>query len=176
MNNFKLIIRSIFICAVFLLPTTACKHSGDDSETAVHIDKNKSISINRYLVNKDLDIMRHFVKRKSWKMHLSPDGYFYEIFTEGGQPKIMDNNSVTCDYTVTLLNGTLCYEIKNKVFVVGSSDEISGLHHAVKLLGKGGKARFIFPSHLAHGIQGDFNQIPPRAVLIYNVLVKEVEN
>jgi FKBP-type peptidyl-prolyl cis-trans isomerase len=142
----------------------------------VYVDKNRLVNINKYLVNKDLDIMRHFVKRKSWKMSFSDDGYFYEIFDEGEQPKITDNRHVTCNYNITLLDGTHCYEVKNKVFIVGGSDEISGLHHAVKLLGKGGKARFIFPSHLAYGIQGDFNKIPSRAILVYNVHITEVKN
>ncbi|MDR2026876.1 MAG: FKBP-type peptidyl-prolyl cis-trans isomerase [Prevotellaceae bacterium] len=167
--------RLFFICAVFFL-SIACTHSGDDSERDVYIDKTRLVNMNRYLVNRDLDIIRRYVKRKSWKMSFSGDGYFYEIFNKGEQPEITDHNHITCDYRITLLDGTLCYEIKNKMFVVGGSEEISGLHHAVKLLGKGGKARFIFPSHLAHGIRGDFNKIPSRAVLVYNVHVTEVKN
>ncbi|MDR1583152.1 MAG: FKBP-type peptidyl-prolyl cis-trans isomerase [Prevotellaceae bacterium] len=160
---------------VLFLLITACKHSGssDNSEIVVHIDKNKLVTINRYLVNKDLDIMRHFVERKSWKMSFSNYGYFYEVFDEGENPKITDHKQIICDCSISLLDGTVCYEIKNKVFVVSGSDEISGLHHAVKLLGKGGKARFIFPPHLAYGIQGDFNKIPPRAILLYNIHVKD---
>jgi FKBP-type peptidyl-prolyl cis-trans isomerase len=109
-------------------------------------------------------------------MSFSDNGYFYEIFNVGELPQISDNDRVTCDYTITLPDGTLCYDIKNKIFIVGGSEEISGLHHAVKFLGKGGKARFIFPAHLAYGMQGDFNTIPPRAILIYNVHITEVQH
>jgi FKBP-type peptidyl-prolyl cis-trans isomerase len=166
--------RNIFISVFVFILITACKH-GDDSEPVVYIDKNRLLNINKYLASKDLDIMRHYVKRKSWKMSFSDEGYFYEIFDEGELPKITDNKQIICDCSISLLDGTLCYEIKNKVFVVGNSEEIYGLHHAIKFLGKGGKARFIFPSHLACGIRGDFDKIPPRAILLYKVYVKETK-
>jgi FKBP-type peptidyl-prolyl cis-trans isomerase len=168
--------RNILIYAGFLLSLTACNCSGNDSEEQLaNINKNRLININKYLANKDFDIMRHYVKRKSWKMSLSGEGYFYEILNKGEPPEITDKKQVTCDCRISLLDGTLCYNIKNKVFVVKGTDEIYGLHHAIKLLGNGGKARFIFPSHLTYGIRGDFDKIPPRAILLYNVHVTNVK-
>jgi hypothetical protein len=180
MNKFELItnhkLQIATCCILIILLLVACNCSGDNSESVVYVDKNRLLNINRYLARKDLDIMRHYVKRKSWKMTFSDEGYFYEIFNEGEHPKITDHKQVTCECSISLLDGTPCYEIKNRTFVVGASEEIYGLHHAVKLLGKGGKARFIFPSHLAYGIRGDFDKIPPRAILLYKVQVKEVKN
>jgi FKBP-type peptidyl-prolyl cis-trans isomerase len=167
--------KNIFAYAVFFMLSTACNYSNNDSDPVAHIDKNRLININKYLANKDMDIIRHFIKRKSWQMSSSGEGYFYEIFNEGELPKAMDNTQVTYDCSIALLDGTICYEIKNKVFVVGASEEIYGLHRAVKFMGKGGKARFIFPPHLAYGIQGDFNKIPPRATLLYNVHITEIK-
>jgi FKBP-type peptidyl-prolyl cis-trans isomerase len=173
MKNIKLVMKTIIIYVAIILSITACNRS-DDVEPVILVDKNRLININRYLAKKDLDIMRHYVKRKSWRMSLSDEGYFYEIFNEGGYPKITDNRQIVCDCTISLLDGTLCYTIKNKVFVVGGSDEISGLHHAIKLLGEGGKARFIFPPQLAYGIRGDFDKIPPRTILVYKVHVTKI--
>jgi len=127
------------------------------------------------MANKDFDVMRHFVKRQSWKMSFSDDGYFYGITEKGNSPEISDNSNVMCNYTITLLDGTLCYDRKDVVFVVGSTDEITGLHHAIKRLGNKGKAKFIFPAHLAFGLPGDLNKIPPRAILIYDVTVTNTE-
>jgi FKBP-type peptidyl-prolyl cis-trans isomerase len=165
----------MFVCLVSVLSTVACKRSGDSFDPVAHIDKARMTNINKYLANKDLDIMRHFVKRKSWKMSLAGDGYFYEVLDEGGQPEITDKSQVVYDCRISLLDGTLCYEMKNRAFVVGGSEEIYGLHHAMKFLGRGGKARFIFPPHLAYGIRGDFNKIPPRAILLYTVNVTDVK-
>jgi FKBP-type peptidyl-prolyl cis-trans isomerase len=161
------------VYAVFFLLLTACNKDSDPPPA--HIDKNRLLNINKYLANKDMDVMRHFVKRKSWRMSLSDDGYFYELFNKGEQPGITDKQLVTYDCSIALLDGTLCYEVKNKSFVVGRSEEIYGLHRAIKFLGKGGKARFIFPPHLAYGVLGDFDKIPPRTILLYNVHVTEVK-
>jgi FKBP-type peptidyl-prolyl cis-trans isomerase len=167
--------RKIIIFLCFSLSVTGCEHTGDDAEQITYIDKNKMVNINRYMANKDLNIMRHFIKRKSWRMTFSDDGYFFEISDEGNPDKITDNKHVTYDCSITLLDGTHCYDRKNKTFVVGGTEEISGLHHAMKRLGNGGKARFIFPSYLAYGLPGDFNKIPPRAILLYNVHVTDVK-
>jgi FKBP-type peptidyl-prolyl cis-trans isomerase len=176
--NKMLSLRELPVKACFILvflSFTACNYSGDGSESVAYIDKTRLVNINKYLANKDLDIMRHYVKRKSWKMSFSGEGYFYEIFNEGELPKITDHKQIVCECSISLLDGTPCYEIKNKTFVVGGSEEIYGLHHAVKSLGRGGKARFIFPPHLAYGIRGDFDKIPPRAILLYKLKVTEVK-
>jgi FKBP-type peptidyl-prolyl cis-trans isomerase FkpA len=34
---------------------------------------------------------------------------------------------------------------------------------------QGQKAIFIMPPHLAHGLLGDKNKVPPRATLVYDV-------
>jgi hypothetical protein len=172
-NTFKAIMKNVFIRMFFFLLLTSCNRSVDHSSPSITIDRNRLLNINKYLVNKDMDIIRHFVKRKSWRMSLSGEGYFYELFNEGELPKITNKQLIVYDCRITLLDGTLCYEFKNKSFVVDGSEEIYGLHHAVKLLGKGGKARFIFPPNLAYGIRGDFDKIPPRAILIYEVHVTE---
>jgi FKBP-type peptidyl-prolyl cis-trans isomerase len=37
------------------------------------------------------------------------------------------------------------------------------------MLREGDKARFILPPHIAHGLLGDENRIPPRSVIVYEV-------
>lgn len=168
----KTIITCLICTLVFL---TGC-NSSEDVKNVYNIDSERMLNINKYMAQKDFDIMRHFVKRKSWKMNFSEDGYFYEIFNEGEKPLINDNQQVKCNYSISLMDGTQCYDITDKIFVVSGTEEISGLHHAVKRLGKGGHARFMFPSNLAYGLQGDFNKIPPRAILIYNVQITDTSD
>ena len=43
------------------------------------------------------------------------------------------------------------------------------------MLNQGGKGRFILSPHLAHGLPGDGNKIPPRAILIYSIEVLSIE-
>ena len=54
-------------------------------------------------------------------------------------------------------------------FKVGFGGVESGLEEGVLLLRTGDKARFIMPPHLAHGLIGDGDCIPMRAIIIYDV-------
>ncbi|MDR2425129.1 MAG: FKBP-type peptidyl-prolyl cis-trans isomerase [Prevotellaceae bacterium] len=164
----------LFASLCFALFATACNNAGETDSAILHIGRDRLININKYMVDKDFDVIRHFIKRKSWRMIFADKGYFYEIFDRGNNPEIKSGMSILYNYTVSLLDGTQCYTENNKTFTVDAGEEISGLHDAVKLLGKGGKARFIFLPHLAYGLQGDFNKIPSRAILVYNVHITAI--
>ena len=47
----------------------------------------------------------------------------------------------------------------------------SGLEEAILKLRKNSVAVLILPSHLAHGLLGDSNRIPPKAALVYKIKV-----
>lgn len=139
-------------------------------------NKERLENINQYLTEKDKDVIECFIRRQGWHMNFSPDGYFYEVYNTGDNVKATEGKQVEYSCSVSLLDGTVCYkEDKPKEFVVGRSEEISGLHLALKYLGKGGKAKFIFPPQLAYGLQGDMNKIPARSVVVYDVNVLAVK-
>jgi FKBP-type peptidyl-prolyl cis-trans isomerase len=50
------------------------------------------------------------------------------------------------------------------------------LEEGILLLKKGSKATFIMPPHLAHGLLGDDDRIPSRAILRYEIEVIDVKN
>ncbi len=54
------------------------------------------------------------------------------------------------------------------------SEVESGLHHGVKHLSVGDKAKFILPSHLAFGTYGDGEKIPSKATLLYDLELIEI--
>ena len=165
----------LFTALCLTLFATACNNADESGSVILHIGKDRLININKYMVDKDFDIIRHFIKRKSWRTDYADKGYYYEIFDRGYSPEIKSGTTILYNYTASLLDGTQCYAENNKALIVDASEEISGLHDAVKLLGNGGKARFIFPPHLAYGLQGDFNKIPSRAILIYNVHITAIK-
>jgi peptidylprolyl isomerase len=59
--------------------------------------------------------------------------------------------------------------------VVDKSDKESGLNEAVKLLSIGDKAKLILPSHLAYGLLGDFDKIPPQSILLIDVQLNKIK-
>jgi FKBP-type peptidyl-prolyl cis-trans isomerase len=80
---------------------------------------------------------------------------------------------------VSLLDGTLCYTSDKtgpKKIKIDMGNVESGLHQGLKLMKVGEKAIFILPPHLAHGLTGDNNLIPPKASVFYEIEVTAFNN
>ena len=52
---------------------------------------------------------------------------------------------------------------------------IPGWKESIQMLKKGGKGKFLIPSHLAHGSRGAGHFYPPNTVLVYDIEVVELE-
>lgn len=73
---------------------------------------------------------------------------------------------------ISLLDGRICYETDSEFYEeipIDHNDRESGLNEGLKLMRKGEKAKFILPSHLAHGLVGDLQKIPPLSILVLDV-------
>lgn len=130
--------------------------------------------VNKFLAEKDQERIRSFIKRRGWQMQHTGSGLWYMIDRPGDGMDIKQGMQVKMNYEIRLLDGTLCYSSDSsgaKVFRVGEEDEPQGLHEAMKHLQEGDHARIIMPPHLAHGLIGDGERIPARAILVYDVHV-----
>jgi FKBP-type peptidyl-prolyl cis-trans isomerase len=81
-------------------------------------------------------------------------------------------------YEVSLLDGSTCYssdEDGPRSFILGRSEEISGLEQGIAMMRAGEKARFIIPPHLGYGLIGDEKRIPARSIIVYLVELTEIE-
>jgi FKBP-type peptidyl-prolyl cis-trans isomerase FkpA len=124
------------------------------------------------------DIIESYIKQHQLQMQMTGTGLRYQIVKANPKGKaIISTNIVKVKYKVLLLDGTLCYSSdKNgpKTFKVDFDNVETGIHQGIKLLHEGEKAVFILPSHLAHGLTGDDNMIPPKASVYYEVEVMSV--
>jgi len=146
------------------------RHAGKDKESMVRV--------NQYLVSKDEEIIENYIKRRGWNMELTETGLWYMIYRKGNGKPVRKDTRVTIEYSVSLLDGTLCYhsdEIGPKQFIVGKGEVEPGLDEGILLLRSGDKARFILPPHLAYGLIGDENKIPARSVIVYDLTVLSVD-
>jgi FKBP-type peptidyl-prolyl cis-trans isomerase FkpA len=142
-------------------------------------EKESMVRINQYLVSKDEEIIANYVKRRGWDMELTKTGLWYMIYQLGDGKRVRKDTRVTIEYSVNLLDGTLCYhsdENGPKQFVVGKGEVEPGLDEGIRLLRSGDKARFILPPHLAYGLLGDENKIPARSVIVYDLTVLSVDD
>jgi len=141
--------------------------------------KEQSIEMQNTFSNEEEEEIDAFLNRHpDWKMTETGTGLQYFIYQKSentDSAKVGD--IVLVDFDISLLDGTKCYSSKEKGdenFMVERTDIESGLHEAMKLMCTDDKAKFILPSHLAHGLIGDLDKIPPLTSVIYDIHLKEI--
>jgi FKBP-type peptidyl-prolyl cis-trans isomerase len=130
--------------------------------------------MNRYLVQKDREIIENYIERKNLKMTESPTGLWYYVKDDGNGEYLKDNDRIVMDYECSLLDGTVCYssaDLGPKEIILGRSDLESGMNEGLRLLKPGAEALFILPPFLAFGLVGDGKKIPPRTIIVYSVSI-----
>lgn len=170
-------ILSIFLIVIFI----SCDNS-NNNKIPQQIDKkelNESlIEINKDLLAQESNIIDEYVKKNNLDVVKTGTGLRYQIFENGEGDYINKGDVVTLSYDIRLLNGELLYSSNNegnKTFIVGRGGVESGLEEAVLKFKKNSSALLIIPSHLAHGLIGDGNKVPPKAVLLYKLKVLDVK-
>jgi len=139
-------------------------------------EKEMLMRVNKFLVQKDVELIESFANRRGWNMEVTESGLFYEIYKETEGILAEQGMKIRIDYRLSLLDGTLCYSSDKdgvKEFVLGKSLEISGLEQGVEMMREGEKARFIIPPHLAFGLLGDETKIPARSIIVYELELLE---
>ena len=101
-------------------------------------------------------------------MKTTDSGLWYMIYHSGQGEKAVTGKIATLEYTLSLLDSTVCYS-GQKEFRLGQGGVESGLEEGVLLMRTGDKARMVMPPHLAHGLTGDGICIPRRAIILYDV-------
>jgi FKBP-type peptidyl-prolyl cis-trans isomerase FkpA len=136
-----------------------------------------SVEMNAWDRRRQNDEIEQYVKNKGWTMEMTASGLRYMKLKEGKGDLAVAGQWAKVSYTITLLDGTICYSSEQdgaKEVMIGKDNIESGLHEALQLMRIGDKMRFILPSHLAHGLIGDQTKIPPRASVIYEIELLEL--
>lgn len=133
--------------------------------------KQPLLKANRGLVNKENAEIDAYVMRRNWKVEQSGSGLRSMIYRHGEGVQAEAGKFAFIKYKISLLNGTVCYTSLDKPerFLIDRDNVESGLHEGIKMMHVGDKAIFILPPHLAHGLIGDQEKIPPLSTIIYDV-------
>jgi FKBP-type peptidyl-prolyl cis-trans isomerase FkpA len=125
--------------------------------------------------------IKNYVKRRGWKAEATGTGVYIVKYETGRSDDslIHAGDAVRVSFTVSLLDGTLCYTTEDTEeemieFVVAKADLESGLHEALTHLRKGDKAIVLIPSHRAHGLLGDQEKIPALSTVVYDIQILDV--
>lgn len=167
------------VCFIFSLILFSC--SNQDTEEYVDLEKwnkKKSLSFNKArLKEEDLQIKIFLEGRQDLKMDSTGTGLRYMIYKNGDGLKPLPGDSADVQMTVSLLDGTVCYQTDSAEldqFLIDRSHLETGIQEAIKLMKVGDRSKLILPSHLAHGLLGDFKKIPPMAVLFVDIYLHDV--
>lgn len=99
--------------------------------------------------------------------------YSYEIENKKDTLRPQKGDIAFFDYEIKDLDGNIIYakeELSPKKYHIDKEQEIiSGLRNGIKLMRKGEKINFLFPSHLAYGYRGDAQKIGANQPIICTV-------
>jgi FKBP-type peptidyl-prolyl cis-trans isomerase len=140
--------------------------------------KESLVRANQHVVDTEDEQIRNLVTRYGWQMKETGTGLRYLIYHEGNGPKATTGDIAGIQYEVRLISGDVVYSSRAsgiKKFKIGSGGVESGLEEGILLLRRGDKAKMILPSHLAWGLIGDQDKIPPKSTLIYDLELISLE-
>lgn len=166
--------RILFGCFIFL---SACSGSDEQSKKP-DWSKKKSTELNRELaIRQEMQIKMFLEQHSGWQMKETGTGLRYWIYKNGEGDSAVVGMHARVETEITLLDGTSCYKTASDEydeFVIDRSDVESGVQEGIKKMRMGDKAKLIIPSHLAHGLIGDLDKIPPLAVLVVDISLIEL--
>lgn len=170
-------ISSVFVIMAIIM-LLSCENNSQTQQSSQSVDaKQRKESVekaNRYIVIQENEAINDYIERHQMDVVKTGTGLRYRIVKQGDTELIKRGDVVSMDYEVRLLTGDLLYSSKEygkKTFLVGKGGVESGLEEAVLHLHKGDVADIIIPSHLAFGLLGDGEKVPPRAALIYKIRI-----
>lgn len=130
------------------------------------------IEVNRQMLASEGARIDKFITDNEWPMKTSGTGLRYWIYEDVDGVQAQKGQVVDVSFELSLLDGTLINrteENETRSFKIEGSNVETGLHEAIQLMSEGDKAKFILPSHLAHGLIGDQDRIPPKSSILYDV-------
>ena len=139
--------------------------------------KEPLLHANKGLVSKESTEIEAYISRRQWKMQSTGSGLRFLIYKNGNGPLAEAGKYAFINYKISLLNGNECYRSKDKPerFLIDQDNVESGLHEGIKMLHVGDKAILILPPHLAHGLIGDQEKIPPLSTIIYDIELVDIK-
>jgi FKBP-type peptidyl-prolyl cis-trans isomerase FkpA len=158
----------------FIFLFSSCTSQPEDKKQAPGIRDMKEglLGANTLLIDAEEQEIQDFIDRHGWKMEDTGSGLKYMIYHRGNGEFAQKDQIAYIHYSIRLITGDLIYTSHQdglKNFRIGRGGVESGLEEGILLMRKGDKARFVMPSHLAHGLPGDGVKIPRRATIVYDL-------
>ncbi|MCC7331867.1 MAG: FKBP-type peptidyl-prolyl cis-trans isomerase [Flavobacteriales bacterium] len=170
--------KYIFLGTISFFITSCMNSQEKKNEMSQQQIKEALIDVNKKAIEQESIQIDGYINRRNWDVVKTGTGLRYQIYKNGSGMMAKPGMKAIVEYELSLINGDIIYSTKEKgaeQFTIGEDHVESGLHEAICYLKVGDKARIIIPSHLAHGLVGDFKKIPIRSTIIYDLELKELK-
>jgi FKBP-type peptidyl-prolyl cis-trans isomerase FkpA len=104
----------------------------------------------------------------------NPNGFLYEIISNGSGPAITIANTVSVVYTGKLMDGTVFTAVSTSQDIA-LSGVIDGWKLGIPLVRKGGHIKLVIPSALGYSCGGNLPAIPGNAPIYFDITVNDVK-
>ncbi len=172
-------LSSYLILLAILVISCECGSGHNSTQPQRQRSPQEKIDDSRSFLEQERESIEAYIDDRQLDMRRSGTGLYYQILQVGDTPdSIYSEDLVEFEYEIYLMNGTLLYssdESGTRRLRIDKEDAVIGLHEALKLLRLGDKGRFILPSHLAHGVAGDQNRVPPMTPLVYELKIINIQ-
>lgn len=130
-------------------------------------------------ISNELKEQEEIMEKAAAGFEKTNSGLRYKILQKGNGKQAVKGDLVSVHYKGQLLDGTVfdsSYKRNQPLdFNIGLGQVIAGWDEGIQLLKVGDKARFVIPSELAYGSSGAGGDIPPDAILIFDVELMNVK-
>ncbi|MDQ7961602.1 gliding motility-associated peptidyl-prolyl isomerase GldI [Flavobacterium lindanitolerans] len=142
----------------------------------------ESVERNKKLIaGEEAEIEAVIKKDTAAKYIATAKGYWYKYdlkstLTDTLTPKKGD--VAYFDYEVKDLNGNMIYtelELRPQVYRVDKQNIMMGMRDGIKLMKKGEKLTFLFPSHMGYGYHGDNRRIGHNQPLMVTITLRDIK-
>lgn len=139
------------------------------------IEWNKEMSTNlgkKIAKEEEIDIALFMDQHRRYQFENTGSGLRIAYVKKGEGLKAETGMTAELQFKIALLDGTICYESeldRNDYLKIDKEDVESGIQEGIKMMREGDVCKLIVPSHLAHGLLGDFDKIPPLSVLVIDL-------
>lgn len=141
----------------------------------------ESVERNKKLVANEESQIDSIIKSNPAIKYIASDkGYWYHYELQNATDSITPKRGDVAffDYEVKDLKGNMIYsetELQPQIYYVDKENIMMGLRHGIKLMNKGEKVTFLFPSHMAYGYHGDNKKIGTNQPLICSVTLNDIK-
>ncbi|MEX1190739.1 MAG: FKBP-type peptidyl-prolyl cis-trans isomerase [Brumimicrobium sp.] len=165
--------KTLICILIFALVFIACESEAPKKEKKNSWSQEQSTKLNEQFTKEEEIAIKLYLKRRpEWDMKSTGSGLRYWVYEDQPGETAKEDDQVDVNFEVRMLDDSLLYSTADgnvSTFKVDKSNVETGVQEGIKYLSEGDKAKFIIPSHLAHGLLGDFNKIPPLQVLVVDI-------